>query len=72
MVLAQFVLFLNHSPENSINEREREWIQVKESETDTVPQGNGCRILQHFGFKTHISLTRDKAQQFNFPPAFRA
>lgn len=58
---------------DSFNERERESERVGEKEKTRIgTTGDGCHVLQHFGFQSHNSLTRNKAQQSKLPPAFKA
>lgn len=57
----------------SFNERERERERVGEKEKTRIgTTGDRCHVLQHFGFQSHNSLTRNKAQQSKLPPAFKA
>lgn len=58
---------------DSFNERDRESERVGEKEKTRIgTTGDGCHVLQHFGFQSHNSLTRSKAQQSKLPPAFKA
>lgn len=53
--------------------RERESERVGEKEKTRVgTTGDGCHVLQLFGFQSHNCLTRNRAQQANLPLAFRA
>lgn len=54
---------------DSFNERERK----REGGGERVgTTGDGCHVLQLFGFQSQNCLTRNRAQQANLPLAFRA